>query len=308
MLSGLLQKQFRNYKTYTMNNTNQIILVTGATGNQGGVVAKSLLEQNKFKVRALVRDKTSDKAKALEASGAELAEGDFDDAISLEKAMQNVYGVFSMQDFKDGADTEIAQGKAVADAAKKTGVTHFVYSSVGGAELNTGIPHFESKYAVEEYIRKIGLPYTILRPVFFMYNYNGMKQMIENGTLYMPLSSDKKLQQLSEDDYGKIVADVFDDKNKYSGKEIEVASVDITMEEVVQSFSNILEEKVSYQQIPFEAFQKQAGEEVTTMFRWFENVGYNADIKLLQNTFFKLSSLEDYLSEHEWNKTPSVTQ
>jgi uncharacterized protein YbjT (DUF2867 family) len=291
-----------------MNHTNQIILVTGATGNQGGVVAKSLFEQNKFKVRAMVRDKTSDKAKALQASGAELAEGDFDDAASLEKASQNVYGIFSMQDFRNGADKEIAHGKAIADAAKKTGVNHFVYSSVGGAERNTGIPHFESKYKVEEYIREIGLPYTILRPVFFMYNYNGMRQMIENGTLYMPLSSNKNLQQLSEDDYGKMVTDVFDDKNKYLGEEIEVASVDITMEEVVKSFSNILKKKVSYQQIPFEAFQKQAGEEVTTMFRWFENVGYNADIKLLQNTFFKLSSLEEYLIEHEWNKKVNVAQ
>ena len=291
-----------------MNHTNQIILLTGATGNQGRVVAKSLMEQNKFKVRAMVRDKTSDKAKALEASGAELAEGDFDDAASLEKALQNVYGVFSMQDFRNGADKEIAHGKAIADAAKKTGVNYFVYSSVGSAERNTVIPHFESKYQVEEYIKEINLPYTILRPVFFMYNYNGMQQMIKNGTLYMPLSSDKNLQQLSEDDYGKMVADVFDDKNKYSGKEIEVASVDITMEEVVKSFSNILNKKVSYQQIPFEAFQKQAGEEVTTMFRWFENVGYNADINMLQNTFFNLSSLEDYLSEHEWNKKANVAQ
>ncbi len=103
-----------------MKETNQIILVTGATGNQGGAVIKSLLEQNKFTVRALVRDKTSDKAKALETSGAELAEGDFDDPTSLDKAMQNAHGVFSMQDFKNGADTEIAQGKAVADAAKKS--------------------------------------------------------------------------------------------------------------------------------------------------------------------------------------------
>lgn len=291
-----------------MNYTNQIILVTGATGNQGGVVAKSLFEQNKFKVRAMVRDKTSDKSKALEAAGAELAEGDFDDGKSLEKALQNVHGVFSMQDFRNGADKEIAQGKALAEAAKKIGVNHFVYSSVGSAERNTGIPHFESKYRVEEYIREISLPYTILRPVFFMYNYNGMRQMIENGMLYMPLSSDKKLQQLSENDYGKMAANVFADKNKFLGKEIEIASVDITMDEVVKSFSSTLNKKVSYQQISFEAFQKQAGEEVTTMFHWFENVGYNADIKSLEKTFFKLSSLEDYLHEHEWDKTASVAQ
>ncbi len=268
-----------------MNNTNKIILVTGATGNQGGAVIKNLFAQNKFSVRALVRNETSDKAKALESSGAELAEGDFDNAASLEKASQNVHGVFAMQDFKNGADTEIAQGKALVDAARKSGVEHFVYSSVGSAERNTGIPHFESKYKVEEYIRQIGLPYTILRPVFFMYNYNGMRQMIENGTLYMPLSAGKKLQQLSEDDYGKMMADVFADMDKFLGKEIEVASVDITMKEVAESFSSVLDKQISYQQIPFEDFQKQAGEEITTMFRWFENVGYNANLKSLEKTF-----------------------
>lgn len=289
-----------------MKNTNQIILVTGATGHQGGAVAKNLLEQNKFAVRALVRNKMSDKAKALEESGAELTEGDFNNTASLEKALQNVHGVFSMQDFKKGTDTEIAQGKALADAAKKTGVQHFVYSSVGSAERNTGIPHFESKYQVEEHIRKIGLPYTILRPVFFMYNYNGMRQMIESGTLYTPLSAGKKLQQLSEDDYGKMVADAFADTNKFIGKEIEVASVDITMEEVAESFSSVLDKHVSYQQIPFEAFQQQAGEEVTTMFRWFENVGYNARLNELEDTFFKLTSLKDYLNKHEWNKNTAV--
>ncbi len=135
-----------------------------------------------------------------------------------------------------------------------------------------------------------------------------MKQMIDNGTLYMPLSADKKLQQLSEDDYGKMVADVFADMDKFLGKEIEVASVDMNMNEVAENFSKVLEEKVSYQPIPFEAFEKQAGEEMTTMFRWFENVGYNADIKSLETTFFKLSSLEDYLNEREWNKAVNVAQ
>ena len=153
-----------------MNNTKEIILVTGATGNQGSAVIKSLLSQNKFAVRALVRNKKDAKVKVLEQHGVEIAEGDFDNAATLEKAMQNVYGVFSMQDFRKGAATEIEQGKTVADAAKKSGVQHFVYSSVGSAERNTAIPHFESKYKVEEYIRQTGVPDTIIRPVYFMYN------------------------------------------------------------------------------------------------------------------------------------------
>ncbi len=89
---------------------------------------------------------------------------------------------------------------------------------------------------------------------FAQYNYNGMKQMIENGTLYMPLSSDKKLQQLSEDDYEKMVADVFANMNKFLGKEIEVASVEMTMNEVAESFSRVVNRKVSCQPISFEDF------------------------------------------------------
>lgn len=285
-----------------MENKNQIILVAGATGKQGGAVAQSLLKQNKFTVRALTRDKNKPEAQALKNAGAELTVGDFNDPASLEEALKDVYGVFSIQDFYGGTELEIHQGKALADAAKKAGVKHFVYSSVGSAERNTGIPHFDSKYTIEEHIQAIGLPATIMRPVFFMYNFQGMRPMIENGTLYMPLSADKKLQQLSEDDYGKMVATVFAQKDEFLGKEIEAASTDLSMTDVAETFSRVLGKEIKYQQIPFEAFQQQAGEEVTIMFRWFENTGYNANINELEKTFFPLSSLETYLKEHGWGK------
>lgn len=78
------------------------------------------------------------------------------------------------------------------------------------AQRNTGIPHFDSKFQVEDYIRSLGLPYTILRPVFFFYNYNMMRSMVESGTLFQPLSPDTKLQQLSGEDYGNMVAELFE--------------------------------------------------------------------------------------------------
>ncbi len=285
-----------------MANTKQIILVAGATGNQGGAVANRLLQEGNFAVRAFTRDKNKTKAQALKDAGAELIQGDLNDAASLEEAVKGVYGVFSLQDFHGGTEVEIQQGNALADAAKKAGVKHFVYSSVGSAERKTGIPHFDSKFKIEEHIRAIGLPATIMRPVFFMYNYEGMRSMIENGTLYMPLSPDKKLQQLSEDDYGKMVAKVFAQRDEFLGKEIEVTSVDITMTEVAKTFSHVLGKEIKYQQIPFEAFEQQMGGEMTTMFRWFENAGYNADINELEKTFFPLSSLDTYLKKHGWGK------
>ena len=208
-----------------LHNAEQIILVTGATGNQGGAAARRLLERGKFKVRAMVRNTSKPAAQTIQQAGAELVQGDFDDLDSLKQAMQGVYGVFSMQDFRDGVDTEIRQGKAVADAAKAAGIQHFVYSSVGGAERNTGIPHFYSKFQVEAYVRAIALPYTILRPVFFFYNYSGMRSMVEGGKLLQPLSPDTKLQQLSEEDYGGMIAEVFERPAEFLHQEIEVASV-----------------------------------------------------------------------------------
>jgi len=255
-------------------NPEQLILVTGATGNQGGAIARHLLQRGKFKVRAMVRDQNKPAAQALQQAGAELVQGDFNDRASLDRAVQGVHGIFSMQDFREGAEVEIRHGQALADAVKTAGIEHFVYSSVGSADRNTGIPHFNSKFQVEEHVRAIGLPYTILRPVFFFYNYNGMRSMVENGTLFQPLSPDTKLQQLSEEDYGAMVAEVFERPTDFINREIEVASVEMTMTEIAAAFSRVLGKNVAYQQIPFEAFEQQAGEEVTIMYRWFENVGY----------------------------------
>jgi uncharacterized protein YbjT (DUF2867 family) len=287
-------------------NPKQIILVTGATGNQGGAVARHLLQRGNFKVRAFVRDPNKPTAQALQQAGAELVVGDFSDRASLDRALQDVYGVFSLQTFlkEGGLEAEIRDGKAVADAAKVAGVQHFVYSSVGSAERNTGIPHFDSKFQVEQYIRLLGLPYTILRPVFFFYNYASMRPMVEQGTLLQPLSPETKLQQLSEEDYGTMVAEVFDRPTEFLNREIEVASVEMTMPEIAAAFSHVLGKSITYQQIPFEAFEQQAGEEVTIMYRWFERVGYAADLAQLQREFSKLTDFESYLRDRDWHNQP----
>jgi uncharacterized protein YbjT (DUF2867 family) len=296
-----------------MENSNRTILVTGATGNQGGSIARHLLQRGKFKVRAMVRDENKPAAIALKQLGAEIIKADFNDRASLvdavsqneNRAVQGVYGVFSIQDFRDGTEVEIQQGNAIADAAKAANVQHFVYSSVGSAERNTGIPHFDSKFQVEEHIRLLGLPHTILRPVFFFYNYNGMLPMVKNGTLPQPLSPDTKLQQLSEEDYGEMVAEVFERPADFANRSIEVASVEMTMPEIAAAFSHVLGKKVEYQQIPFEAFEQQAGEEVTIMYRWFENVGYTADFAQLKRDFPAPTDFESYLRAHVVMSSPS---
>jgi uncharacterized protein YbjT (DUF2867 family) len=290
----------------TSINAERLILVTGATGNQGNAIAHHLLQRGNFKVRVLVRDPNKPAALALQQAGAELVVGNLNDRASLDRALQGAYGVFSLQIFLDGLDTEIRQGKAVADAASSAGIQHFVYSSVGSAERNTGVPHFDSKFQVEEYIRASELPYTILRPVFFFYNYNMMRPMVEAGTLFQPLSPETKLQQLSEEDYGEMVAEVFDRPADFMNREIELASVDMTMPEIAAAFSRVLGKTVEYQQIPFEAFEQQIGEELTIMYRWFENVGYAADLAQLKRDFPALTDFESYLRDHDWQKQPEA--
>ncbi|MBW4698315.1 MAG: NmrA/HSCARG family protein [Aphanocapsa lilacina HA4352-LM1] len=285
-----------------MKDSSSTILVTGATGNQGGAVARHLLSRAKFKVRALVRDPNKPAAQSLRQAGAELVEGDFSDRASLGRALQGISGVFSVQDFQDGLETEITQGKMLVDAAKAAGVQHFVYSSVGSAERNTGIPHFDSKFQVEEYIRASDLPYTILRPVFFFYNYNSMRPMIENETLPQPLSPTTKLQQLCEEDYGEMVAAVFERPAEFLSRAIEVASVEMTMPEIAAAFNHVLGKNIEYKPIPFEAFQQQAGEEMTIMYRWFEDVGYAADLAELKRVFFEPTDFESYLRDHGWTE------
>ncbi|MEH2447860.1 MAG: NmrA/HSCARG family protein [Nostoc sp.] len=268
--------------------------------NCPGSVARHLLQHGNFKVRAFVRDPNKPAAQALQQAGTELVVGEFSDRASLEGALQGAYGVFSVQNFQDGMETEIRQGKAVADAAKAASIQHFVYSSVGSAERKTGIPHFDSKFQVEEHIRAIKLPYTIMRPVFFFYNYNAMRPMVENGTLSQPLSPKTKLQQLSEEDYGEMVTEVFKRPADFLNREQEVASVDMTMTEIAAAFSSVFGKNVEYQQIPFEAFEQQAGEEVTTMYRWFENVGYAADLAQLKRDFPEPTDFESYLRDRSY--------
>src|ERR1035438_5526300 len=147
------------------------IFVSGATGQQGGAVARHLLKQPAFAIRALTRDTSKPPAKALAQAGAELIQGDLNDPSSYKRALEGAYGVFAVQNgMEAGFEGEIRQGKALADAAKAAGVQHFVYSSVVSADRNTGIPHFESKWEIEQHFSKIGLPFTILRPAFFMQN------------------------------------------------------------------------------------------------------------------------------------------
>lgn len=282
-------------------NAERLILVAGATGKQGGAALEHLRRRG-FPVRAITRDPEKPAARTLMNEGVEVVAADLDDEDSLRRSMDGVYGVFAVSTpYEKGVETEVAQGKALADAANRSDVTHFVFSSVGAAERNTGIPHFDSKYQIEEYIRSLGFAYlTIIRPVFFMDNWLTMKEMIEGGHIYQPLSPSTKLQQVSTSDIGGVAALAFEHRDRWNGKAIELAGDELSMEQVAAAFTRKTGREVQYQQVPWDQFEKQFGHEMTLMYRWFEDHGYSADTSALRHDYKQLTSFEQWLASHAW--------
>ena len=281
-------------------NAERLILVTGATGKQGGAVARSLLDRG-FRGRALTRDPQKPEAQALTEQGAEVVQGDMEDRSSMERALEGAYGIFSVQNFwESGYDREVQQGKMVADAAKVAGVGHFVYSSVGSAHRQTGIPHFESKWEIEEHVRQIGLPYTILRPTAFMQNWEWTREMILGGALAQPYDPDKPFQQVAVEDIGAFAAIAFENPDRWIGREVDLAGDEPTMLEIAETFGRVIGREVSYYQVPWDQFEEQMGEEYAVMYRWFNDMGYEADIAALQQEYSELTTFERYLRAHGW--------
>jgi uncharacterized protein YbjT (DUF2867 family) len=286
------------------------ILVTGATGKQGGAVARQLLKRGS-RVRALTRDPQKAAARRLGELGAEVVRGDLDDPDSLRPALEGADGVFSVQNFwETGYDREIRQGVALADLASEAGVNHFVYSSVGSAHRSTGLPHFESKWEIEQHIRAIRLPYTIFRPVFFMDNWETpfLRASVLDGTLAQPLPPDRTLQQVAVRDVGAFVAIAFDERDQWLGREVDLASDELTMSELVETFSRVIGRPVQYVQLSWDQFREAAGEEYTRMYRWFDRVGYEADIAALRTVYPELTTFERYLRSQDWEGTGQLAK
>lgn len=281
-------------------NAGRTILVTGATGKQGGAVARHLRERG-YTIRALTRDPSKPQARALLGAGAEVVRGDYDDQTSLTRALDGVYGVFSVQNPVDaGIEGEVRQGKALADAAQRAGVTHFVYASVASADRNTGIPFFDSKARIEEHIRTLGLAYTVLRPAFFMENWLGMADMIVSGTLAQPLSPETRLYQIAVDDIGWFAAEAFDRPGAWRGRALDFAGDAPTMRETAAVFSRVLGRDVEYRQIPWSDFEQRAGAGITKMYHWFEEHNFDIDVAALRREFPRLTRLETWARAQRW--------
>ena len=295
-----------------MNNANKSILVSGATGRQGGALISQLLQKN-WRVRALTRNIQSRAATSLARQGVDLVQGDMEDIASLQCALKGAYGVYSVQDFWSvGAQREVQQGKNLADAALSAGVTHFVYSSVGGAERSSGISHWETKWEIEKHIRRCKLPATILRPAAFMENYYiaAVEIGLLKGKLADPIRGDKPYQTIAVESIGALAALAFDRPGEFIGLELEIAGSELTNIEAAATFSRVLAKPVKFQNIPLPLVRLVLGKEFYQMFRWFNKAGFQADIPALKKKYpeVRLLSLEEWLIKEGWHKRARIVK
>jgi uncharacterized protein YbjT (DUF2867 family) len=264
--------------------SNRTILITGVTGHQGGAVAQALTGTG-FHLRGLTRTPNSERAAALAHHGIEIVKGDLDDDATLRRALAGAWGVFSVQNAAEtGPDREEAQGKRLATLAREAGAEHFVYTSVGSANQRTGIPHFDSKWRIEETVRGLSFPsHVILRPVFFMENLLA-PYSLQGSTLAWALGPALKLQMIAVDDIGWFGARAFTDAAALNRREIDLAGDVRTMPEVAEILTETLGRTIAFAQTAIEQV-RQYSNDTALMLEWFERVGYSADIAGLEREF-----------------------
>ena len=281
------------------------VLVTGATGQQGGALARVLLDKG-HRVRAFVRRPDSPEAKELERLGAELTEGNFEEPSTIEGAARGVDAVFVVATpFEAGTEAEVRHGIAAADAAKAAGVGHLVYSSVANADRDTGIPHFDSKREVEEHIERLGVPYTIVAPVYFMENLLAPWTLpeLKEGRLPMALSSSRPLQQIALSNIAAFTALILEKRKDFAGQRLDIASDEVAGDEVAETLTRVTGHEIHYVELPLEQVRQAMGDDGARMFEWFDQVGYSADIAALRRDHPEVGwhTFEGWAKEQEWS-------
>ena len=258
------------------------IVVTGATGLQGGAVTRHLLTSG-WRVRSLTRNPNSEKAQALSTLGAEVVQGDMADPDSLIPVFEGAYGVYSVQNpILSGIEGEISQGKNVARVAKQVGIQHLIYGSAGTGVQGTGIPSWESKLVIEEYMKSLGLPLTVLRPMAFMELMTEKKFFPAVSTWHvMPrlMGSSRKVVWLCANDLGFIVAKAFAEPDQFIGKELRLASDVQSIDECRAIYQRIMGKSPPRFPMPVWMFERfgLVGKDLSIMWRWLRRETIDLD-------------------------------
>lgn len=233
-----------------MTDDKRPILVFGATGRQGGSVAKALLKAG-WPVRALVLDATGTASLKLRHAGVELVQGSFEDRDVIRSAMKDAYGVFSVLPGNLTAEDEVRHGVAIADIAAETGIEHFVYSSGASAgDVLTGVPRFDAKPRIEAHVRNLPVTTTIIRPMIFMEMLVRPGFGLDQGRLVSLIRPDHAIHLTAVEDIGKFAAAVFADEARFGGKTLKIASDRVTGRELGVAFTEAAGRRITYERFP----------------------------------------------------------
>lgn len=285
-----------------MKPQDQLILVTGATGQQGNAVINHLLSSGFTNVIALVRNASEAKAQALASRGVQLQEGDLDDPTSIAAAMSGVYGVFVALPLDQlGPEVEIKRGRMLVDAAKTAGVKHFIYSSVSGADKSEGVVHFHTKFQIEEYLRRSGLTYSIVRPAPFMENFLTFERpAVNDGTAVfrVAIPASAKRPMVAVDDIGLVVARLFEDLEHSAGRTVELAGDDLTGPQIAALFADITGMPAQFVEQPI-AEVRGFNPMFAAMFEWLAAGNAEVDMSQVRAEYPQITSLRQWFTDHK---------
>ena len=280
---------------------SKTVFVTGATGNQGGATARNLAENGCF-VKAFVRNENSPKAEKLKRPYIQLIKGDLTDPATYKSHLTNIDGAFAMFTFENGVKKEIAQGISFINAAREMNVPFILYSSVIGADAGSGIPHWESKNEIEQHLKNSGIPYTIIRPTYFLENFfiPDVHKRIRKGKIVTPIKKDKVMQFIGTEDIGKICAHILLNKDRYFGRTITIAADQMDMQSAAQTFTAVLGKPISYSQLPGLLTRIFLGSDLHTMFKYINHndVLFVKDMQQLKGEFPFLTPMKDWVSKN----------
>ncbi|MCX5143463.1 MULTISPECIES: NmrA/HSCARG family protein [unclassified Streptomyces] len=284
-------------------SSDRLVVVTGATGRQGGATAHRLLAAGR-PVRALVRDTTAPAATSLEAAGAELVRGDFDDRSSLPAALEGAAALFAVPPVAFGpagsdVEREFTRGRALIDAAASVGVEHVVFSGIASTPGRPG--GSEGKRRIEDYLRERIRSVTVLRPVRFMSNFLGSTPIgldgIAQGVHRHIFPPYEPVQIIAVGDIAEFAALAFDQPDRFAGRTLELAGDAPTPVEAVAAISEATGAAIRYEQITHAEAAALNPEIVQVRERWAAGSRWHADIETLRIIHPGLRTLGDWLAE-----------
>ncbi|HEY7592189.1 MAG TPA: NmrA/HSCARG family protein [Actinophytocola sp.] len=259
---------------------DRLVVVLGATGRQGGAVARHLLAGG-WRVRAVTRTPDSPAAQTLAGAGADVVRADMADPADLRIALAGAYGVFSVQNpMISGLTGEVTQGVNVGTAAAEVGARHVVYGSAGVGRPGTGVGSWDSKMAVQAHLESLQLPLTVLRPMAFM-------ELMSDRRFYpsvavwhvMPklMGGDRPVPWLCLDDFGAVVARVLAEPDRFVGADLSLASDVRSIDECRVLWRETFSRDPRRFPMPVWLFEKFVGTDLTTMWRWLHTNATDVD-------------------------------